>query len=280
MLSGRSQTLCMRKTGSIEQEAPVSRFLAAARNDTHVITVSAQRDVIQIGEFEVEVVRKEIKHLHLAVYPPEGRVRVSAPRRLDDDAVRLAVVPRLGWIRRQRAKFAGQERQSQREMVTGESHYVQGQRYRLAMVEGRGASGGRVVNSGTLELRVRPEWNRERRERVLQEWYRELLRAQIPVFIAKWEPVMGVEVADWGIKRMKTRWGSCNITARRIWLNLELAKKPVTCLEYVVVHEMVHLLERRHNDRFRAHMDRFLPGWRLQRDELNRAPLGHEEWTY
>lgn len=239
-----------------------------------------ERSVMRIGEFEVEVVRKDIKHLHLRVDAVDGRVRVSAPRRLSDDAVRVAVVPRLGWIRRQQAKFAGQERQSQREMVTGESHYVQGRRYRLEVVEHRGPPAVQLMNGGTVSLRVRPGSDRERRERVLREWYRGLLREEIPVLIAKWEPVLGVTVAEWGIKRMKTRWGSCNTTARRIWLNLELAKKPPACLEYIVVHEMVHLLERRHNDRFRAYMDRFLPGWRLQRDELNRAPLGHEEWEY
>lgn len=239
-----------------------------------------QRDVIHIGDIEIQVVRKDIKHLHLAVYPPAGRVRVSAPARLDDEAVRLAVVPRLGWIRRQRAKFAEQERQSRREFVTGESHYVQGRRYRLDVVEGRGRAGVRVANASTLALQVRPGADQAKRERTLQAWYRQLLREQIPPLIAKWEPVMGVDVAEWRIKRMKTRWGSCNTAARRIWLNLELAKKPASCLEYIVVHEMVHLLERRHNDRFRAYMDKFLPQWRLQRDELNRAPLAHEEWEY
>jgi len=240
----------------------------------------AQRDTLRVGDIEIEVVRKDIKHLHLAVYPPEGRVRVSVPLRLDDEAVQLAVVPRLGWINRQRTKFVEQPRQSRRELVTGESHYVQGRRYRLDVVEGSGAPALQLVNGRTLTLQVRPGSDRERRERVLWGWYRELLREQIPVLIAKWEPVMGVEVAEWGIKRMKTRWGSCNIAARRIWLNLELAKKPVSCLEYIVVHEMVHLLERRHNERFRAYMDRFLPQWRLQRDELNRAPLAHEDWKY
>ena len=242
----------------------------------------AQRDIIQISDIEIEVIRKDIKHLHLAVYPPEGRVRVSVPARLDDDAVRLAVVARLGWIRRQQTKFAGQARQSQREMVTGESHFVQGRRYRLDVVEIQqwGRPGVSRPNNDTLVLHVRPGADREARERVLLHWYRQELREQIPLLIAKWEPTIGVEVAEWRIKRMKTRWGSCNSAARRIWLNLELAKKPAACLEYVVVHEMVHLLERRHNDRFRSYMDRFLPQWRLHRDELNRAPLAHEDWVY
>lgn len=233
-----------------------------------------------VADLDVEVVRKEIKHLHLGVYPPRGRVRVAAPLRYDDEAVRLAVVSRLGWIRRQRARFAGQERQSEREMVAGESHYVRGRRYRLAVIEHDGPPRVSLLNDRVLELRVRPGADREKREALLAEWYRRRLRARVPALIAKWEPVVGVQVADWRIRRMRTRWGSCNAAAGRIWLNLELAKKPASCLEYIVVHEMVHLLERRHNDRFRACLDRVMPGWRIHRDALNQAPLAHEDWGY
>lgn len=228
----------------------------------------------------MEVVRKDIKHLHLAVYPPTGRVRVAAPLRVDDEAVRLAVVSRWKWIRRHRERFRRQERQTEREMVTGESHWVRGRRYRLAVVEEDAAPRVRLLNNRTLELRVRPGADRAKREAVLHGWYRARLRAQLPGLIAKWEPIVGVTVAEWRIKRMKTRWGTCNVGAGRVWLNLELAKKPVSCLEYVLVHEMVHLIERRHNERFRACMDRFMPRWRLHRDELNRAPLAREEWGY
>lgn len=228
----------------------------------------------------VEVVRKEIKHLHLGVYPPRGRVRVAVPLRIDDEAVRLAVVSRLGWIRRQRERFELQERQSAREMVTGESHYVAGRRYLLDVVEAEGPAGVRLRNNRTLELRVRPGSDRARREALLHGWYRRRLRARVPALIATWEPVIGVRVADWRIRRMKTRWGSCNAGAGRIWLNLELAKKPTSCLEYILVHEMVHLIERSHNERFRACLDRVMPGWRLVRDELNRAPLAREDWDY
>jgi predicted metal-dependent hydrolase len=234
---------------------------------------------MRIRDLEVEVVRKEIKNLHLAVYPPEGRVRVAVPMHLDDDAVRLAVISRLGWIRRQRAAFARQARQSQREMVTGESHYVEGRRYRLTVIEDDRPPSV-VLTNQRLELRVRPGTGREQREAVLARWYRQRLRAQIPQMIETWEPVIGVTVGDWRIRKMKTRWGSCNATVGRIWLNLELAKKPLACLEYVVVHEMAHLLERRHNDRFVALLDQFMPGWQLVRDELNRAPLAHEDWEY
>ena len=228
----------------------------------------------------MEVVRKDIKNLHLGVYPPNGRVRAAVPLRLDDEAVRLAIISRLGWIRRQQERFEQQVRQSQREMVTGESHYFQGRRYRLDVIEQNGPAGVRLRNRTTMELRVRPGTDRDKREVVLHRWYRQWLREQIPQLIATWEPVVGVIVADWGIKKMKTRWGTCNIEARRIWLNLELAKKPVSCLEYILVHEMIHFIERHHDERFRESMDTLMPQWRLHRDELNRAPLAHEDWTY
>lgn len=228
----------------------------------------------------MEVVRKNIKHLHLGVYPPEGRVRVAAPTYVDDDAVRLAVVARLGWIRRRQAEFRRQDRQAQRRLVSGESHYVDGRRYRLAVVEHDGPPVVRLRNRRTMELRVRPNTDRDAREAVLQRWYRRRIRERLPALLAVWEPRVGVEVAEVRIRRMKTRWGTCNAGARRIWLNLELAKKPASCLEYIVVHEMVHLIERRHNDRFRALMDGIMPRWRACRDELNQAPLAHEEWTY
>ena len=242
--------------------------------------MSTDRQVMDIQGVPVEVVRKDIKNLYLSVYPPNGRVRVSAPRWFSDEAILTAVVSRLGWIRRKQASFAAQERQSQRDFVTGESHYVWGKRYRLEVIEQGESPRVRIRNNGWLEMRVRPETLRERREIILQEWYRDLLRARIPELIAKWESVINVDVGECRIKKMKTRWGTCNITARRIWLNLELVKKPPVCLEYVFVHEMVHLLERRHNERFRAYMDQFLPQWRLYRDELNHFPLVHEDWRY
>ena len=240
--------------------------------------MTTERYEIQVQGVRVEVVRKDIKNFHLGVYPPEGRVRAAVPRRLDDAAVRVAVASRLGWIRRQRARFEEQERQSAREMVSGECHYFRGRRYRLSVVERDAPSGVSLLNDRTLELQVRPGAGREQREAVLQRWYREQLREQVPELIAKWEPRVGVTVADCGIRRMKTRWGSCNSEARRIWVNLELAKKSDACLELVLLHEMVHLLERRHSERFREHMDRLMPQWRLYRDQLNRAPLAHEEW--
>ena len=242
--------------------------------------MSTRNHYIKVSDLSVEVVRKDIKNLHVGVYPPHGRVRVAAPYRLDDEAIRLAIISRLGWIRRQQSSFIAQERQSKREMVTGESHFFHGRRYRLNVVENAGRPSVRIANNTTLELKVRPDTNHAKRLELLECWYRRQLRDQIPDLIASWEPVVGKEVSEWRIRKMKTRWGSCNIEARRIWLNLELVKKPISCLEFVLVHEMVHLLERKHNERFRDLMDQFMPDWNMRRDELNRAPLAHEDWFY
>jgi len=242
--------------------------------------VTTETTSLTVSGIPVEVVRKDIKNLHIGVYPPNGRVRVAAPLVVSDEAVRLAVVDKLGWIRRQQARFADQSRQSKREMVNGESHWFLGRRYRLRVQEQAGPARVALRGVATLDLLVRPGTNAEQREAVLARWHREQLRALIPPLLEKWETALGVQVADWGIKRMKTKWGSCNPKARRVWLNLELAKKPIQCLEYIVVHELVHLLERHHDERFTALMDTHLPPWRHSRELLNRAPLAHEEWGY
>ena len=235
---------------------------------------------IRVGALSVEVVRKNIKNLHLGVYPPNGRVRVAAPLVVDDEAVRLAVIDKLGWIKRQKAKFAEQPRQSQREMVNGESHYFLGQRYRLRVHEHEAPARVAVRGIASLDLFVRPGASAEQREAALLHWYREQLKALIPPLLEKWQPILGVQARAWGIKKMKTKWGSCNSTAKRLWFNLELAKKPVPCLEYIVVHELVHLLERNHTDRFTALMDGFMPNWSVCRATLNSGVLGHEVWAY
>ena len=242
--------------------------------------MSTEMHQIMVDDLVVDVVRKDIKNLHLAVYPPNGRVRVAAPLRVDDEAVRLAVISKLAWIKRQQARFVGQERQSAREYVSGESHYVQGNRYLLDVIYHDAPPVVFLRSNTRLELSVRPGSSTAQRERVLLNWYRQQLRDAIPPLIARWEATIGVELAEWRIKHMKTRWGTCNIERRRIWLNLELAKKSPRCLEFIIVHELVHLLERKHNDRFRALMDQHMPQWRLLREELNQAPLAHEDWEY
>jgi predicted metal-dependent hydrolase len=197
---------------------------------------------------------------------------------INDEAVRLFTISKLAWIKRQQAKFEGQERQSAREFISGESHYYQGHRYLLNVIYRNGRPAVNIRNNKIMDLIVRIGSDTRERERMLVSWYRRRLKEEIPPLIAKWESIIGVDVAEWGVKQMKTRWGTCNIRARRIWLNLELIKKPIHCLEYIVVHEMVHLLERHHGDRFIGYMNRFMPLWRYYREELNRAALGEEEW--
>lgn len=233
---------------------------------------------IVVSGIPVQVVRKPIKNLHLGVYPPDGRVRVAAPLHVTDDNVRLAVISRLKWIKTQQASFQSQPRQSERELVTGESHYFFGQRYRLEVIERQGRHEVQIKNNNTLQLFVNPGTTKINRALVLNEWYRQQLKNRIPKLLSQWEPIIGKQVSDWGIKKMKTKWGSCNISQGRIWLNLELAKKPVDCLEYVLVHELVHLLERNHSKEFKVHMDRFLPRWQQYRNTLKCEPLKDETW--
>ncbi|MGW3484267.1 M48 family metallopeptidase [Rhodococcus indonesiensis] len=233
---------------------------------------------LNVAGLDIDVVYKDIKHLHIGVYPPFGRVRVAAPTRLDDDRVRLAIIQRLPWIKKQRRHLQDADRQSEREMVTGESHYVWGVRHRLKVSERPGRAHFEV--DGERLLLYVPEGTRaEQRRALLDKWYRQQLRAAIPELIAKWEPILDVSVPRWSIRHMKTKWGSCNRESRHIWFNIELAKKHPDCLEYVVVHEMAHYLERSHGQRFIAVMDGLLPDWRTRRDDLNAAPLKHEEWS-
>ena len=234
---------------------------------------------IVVSGIPVQVVRKPIKNLHLSVCPPDGHVRLAVPLHMTDDNVRLAVITRLSWIKKQQANFQAQPRQSEREIVTGESHYVFGKRYRLEVIERRGRHEVIIKNNSTLQLFVNPSTSTQNRALVLTKWYRQQLKARIPDLLTHWEPLVGRQVSDWGIKKMKTKWGSCNISQRRVWLNLELAKKPIDCLEYVLVHELVHLLERHHGDRFKAHMTKYLPQWQRCRDILKREPLGNENWA-
>ena len=231
---------------------------------------------IHVCGLSVEVVRKNIKNLYVGVYPPNGWVRVSAPLRLDDEAVHRAVFSRLGWIRRKQAEIGRRVLQPRREFITGESHFFEGRRYRLEVIEHTGPAAVRLSGEATLAIFVRPGADRAKRESVLDRWYRRQLRGRLPALLAKWEPQVGERVAEVRIRKMRTLWGSCNVVARRIWLNLELVKRPAPYLEYVLVHEMVHLIERRHNERFWSLMDGFLPQWRRHKQELDRAPPPYE----
>lgn len=232
-----------------------------------------------VGGIPVEVVRKDIKHLHLGVYPPGGRVRVAVPSHVGDQNVRLAVVSRLGWINRQRRRFQRQPRQMRREMVTGESHYLWGRRLRLVVTATRGKSN--VLASGRrLILEVPSGANRSRRQAIMDAWYRKELKSALARPLETWQRRISTDAFEVRIRRMRTRWGSCMPDSSRIWLNLELAKKDPACLEYVLVHEMAHLLERRHNERFEAIMDQYMPTWRRRRCQLDEGPLPYANWPH
>lgn len=242
--------------------------------------MSTSSCLLQIGSIEVLVVRKAIKNLHLSVLPPTGKVRVSSPLHMKDDAIRSLIATRIPWIRKQRARFEAQERQTPREYVSGETHYVFGKPHRLEVVYEDRTPSARVKGKNRIILQVRRNSTSIRREEVLMEWYRNELRKISGGLVEVWQEKIGVAVGSWGIKRMKTRWGTCSQKAGRIWLNLELVKKPMSCIEYVVVHELLHLIEKKHNDRFVALMTKHLPKWRRLKEELNRLMLSHEEWSY
>lgn len=233
---------------------------------------------LTVRGIDVDVVYKDIKNLHIGVYPPMGRVRVAAPDRLDESQVRIAVIRRLPWIKRQREQLRAAARQSERDMVTGESHYVWGVRRRLKVIERPGRA--HIELEGTrLLLYVPAGSTSEGRRLVLDRWYRDQLRHELMTLISRWEQMLGLSVPKWSIRRMKTKWGSCNRQTLHIWFNVELAKKHPDCLEYIVVHEMTHYRERNHGDRFTKLMDGQMPDWRNRRDMLNDAPLGHEHWS-
>jgi hypothetical protein len=235
---------------------------------------------LKISNVTIDVVRKGIKNMHLSVYPPTGRIRIAVPLNIDDEAVKLFAISKLSWIKKNQRKFEKQERQTSRKFAERESHYFEGKRYLLRVTESDAAPKVIIKNKTHIDLFVRPNTSIEQRQIILNEWYRKRLKNIIPSLIAKWEKVIGVTVHDWGVKQMKTKWGTCNIEQKRIWVNLELAKKPMHCLEYIVVHEMIHLLERHHNDRFLKYLDEFIPNWKYYKEELNRLPVSHGEWAY
>jgi predicted metal-dependent hydrolase len=227
---------------------------------------------IQLGDIAVDVVLKDIKNVHLSVYPPTGRVRISAPRRMSMETIRVFAISKLDWIKRQQKKLREQERETPREYLDRESHYVWGKRYLLTITESDEPPSIGLTHS-RLILQVRPHTEEKKRQTLLEEWYRVQLKKAVPPLLARWEPLLGVKVERFFVQRMKTKWGSCNHQARTIRLNTELAKKPVEYLEYIVVHELVHLLEPTHNARFVELMDRFMPNWQFYRQVLNRLPV-------
>ncbi|MCF6155665.1 MAG: M48 family peptidase [Candidatus Brocadia sp.] len=234
---------------------------------------------IQLSNLPIDVIQKDIKNIHLGVYPPIGRVRISAPLRMDLETIRVFALSKLSWIKKQQQKLLSQERETPREFLTQESHYYLGKRYLLKVFE-HNAAPKVILKHSVLELYVRPGASIEKKRVVLEEWYRQKLKEIVPEYIACWKKKMRLDGVEYAIKKMKTKWGTCNREAKRIWLNLELAKKSKECIEYIIVHEMVHLLERHHNERFIAYMDTYLLKWRFYKEELNKSPLRHENWSY
>jgi predicted metal-dependent hydrolase len=234
---------------------------------------------IKLGDIPVDVVLKAIKNVHLSVHPPTGRVRIAAPKRMSIDTIRVFAISKLDWIKQQQTKLREQERETPREYVDRESHYVWGKRYLLTVSESDEPPSVELKHS-RMVLRMRPGTDERRRQALMEAWYREQIKQAVPLLLARWQPLMGVRVERFFVQRMKTKWGSCNHKAWTIRLNTELAKKPAECLEYIVVHELVHLLEPTHNARFVALMDRFMPKWQFHRQVLNRLPVRREKWSY
>ena len=231
---------------------------------------------IKIGNTEVNVVKKNIKNLHLGVYPTEGRVRIAAPQEMNDESIRLFAISKIPWIRKQQSKFLKQEREAKREYLSGESHYFKGRRYLLDVQFTNEQPRAEIKKN--IRLFVKEGSKTEIKEKIMEDLYRNELKKEVPVLVEKWEKLIGVKVNDYKIRKMKTKWGSCNPDTKRIWINLELAKKSSDCLEYIIVHEMVHLLEKKHSPMFEQHLDNFMPDWEQHKKELNSSLLGHAIW--
>ena len=234
-------------------------------------------ETIHLGEIAIAVTRKDIKHVHLSVHPPSGRVTLVAPKGTRPEVARAYAISRLGWIREKQAMLREQARETSRQLIERESHYLWGRRYLLSVRE-KETKPSVQLSPSRIVLTMRPGSGRSKREKVMHEWHKALLHKAVPDLIRKWEPRLGVEAVAYFLQHMKTKWGSCNHRARTIRLNTELVKKPKDLLEYVVVHEMVHLLEPTHSDRFTAILREHYPTWREARAELNELPLGAETW--
>lgn len=234
-------------------------------------------ETIELGEISIRVTRKAIKNVHLSVHPPDGRVTLSAPTNTRLEVARAYAISRLKWIRDQQEQLRAQARETPREYVERESHYLWGRRYLLSVIE-RDVKPQVTLDHKRINLTVRPGAGQRKRARVMHEWHKSLLHDFVPPVIRKWENRLGVKVSGYFLQRMKTKWGSCNHEAGHIRLNTELVKKPKDLVEYVIVHEMIHLLESTHNERFVGLLDEHLPSWREARAELNELPLGAEAW--
>jgi predicted metal-dependent hydrolase len=234
-------------------------------------------ETIRLGDVVVALTRKDVKHVHLSVHPPAGRVTLVAPVHTRLEVARAYAISKLGWIRSQQAKLRGQPRETPRRFVERESHYLWGRRYLLSVIE-KDVKPSVRLSPRRMTLTVRPGSSAAKRAQVIHEWHKALLHEAVPPLIRKWESRLGVSVAGYFLQRMKTRWGGCNHRARRIRLNTELVKKPKDLLEYVIVHEMLHIIEPTHSERFIGLLNKRYPSWRDARAELNELPVAAETW--
>ncbi len=234
---------------------------------------------IKIGVNIIEVEFKDIKNIHLSVYPPDGRVRIAAPKRMDLDMIRLYAISKIDWIKKQQKSFRNQKRETPREYINLESHYVWGQRFLMEIIEEEKVPSVELTHKSMI-LRIRPGTDQKKREAIVSEWYRDQIREKSAPLFEKWENVLKVRPNKIIVRWMKTKWGSFNPESKNILLNTELAKKPEICLEYIILHELIHLIEPRHNGNFVLLMDKYMPHWKHIRNELNHAPLGHVDWEY
>jgi len=241
--------------------------------------MNSKFDLLEIGNIKAAVFKKPIKNLHLSVLPPNGKVRVSAPLHITDEVIKMFLASKISWINKQKNKFALQERQTNREFISGEDCYFLGKRYRLEVVY-KNKIPKVLIKGKRIILQLRPNSGIRKREEVLNAWYKKELKKIASTLFEKWGKRIGVSPNSWHIRKMKTRWGTCNHITKRIWLNLELAKKPVVCTEYIIVHEMMHLIEKKHNRNFIYLMDKYLPNWRSLKENLNRFMLNYEKWEY
>ncbi len=234
-------------------------------------------ETIQLGEIAVAVMCKEIQHVHLSVHPPNGRVTLVAPKGTRLEVARAYAISRLGWIREKQSQMRGQARETPRQFIERESHSLWGKRYLLSVRE-ENTKPSITLTHRRIMLTVRPASSRAKRQAIMHEWHKSLLHNAVPGLIRKWEPRLGVKVAGYFLQRMKTKWGGCNHRTRNIRLNTELVKKPKDLLEYVVVHEMLHLITPTHSEQFLTLMAKHYPSWREARAELNELPLAAEIW--
>ena len=236
--------------------------------------------LLNVSDIEIDVIRKDIKNLHINILPTDGRVRVSAPLIMSKDSIRLAIVSKLTRIKREQKSMSEYIRESRKDMISGESHYVDGNRYLLETVEKNAKPEIIIRKKKILQLQVRPNTTRAKREQILNEWHRSRIRESLESLIPKWEEIVGAKAEFYGIKKMRTKWGSCSTAKKRIWLNLELAKKRPDCLEYVLVHELIHLFEATHSQRFFDLIDKYMPSWKIHKATLDEPPLMHVNWDY